>query len=289
MSKIDRVEKCYMEVLKRLPDEEGMKTYLELIEAGKSSYAIKRILRNSGEYERIIKYDSSKFDDFIESAKEKLLSKTITPALAKTKCAVIVEGRKLLCFQTVVNLTMYFLGPEWALQVVCTNENETFCRDVLCELKNVTFTIVSNMNNVKDYNVLLLSTTFWEDILIGIDNVLIFQTDSFLCRKGIDEFLDVHYIGARSLCDKVMNGGLSLRKRNKMIEILEANTPKLYENEDVFFSRLINTPPVNIQDSFSLEQRCYNNKLPLGVHKLWFYCPDKVIWIFEQTLENLSA
>lgn len=288
--KAERIAQVYLKVLKRLPDEGALATYSAVLDRGARDVRIERILKSSAEYKAMCSYDSSNFDIFIEKAEKLLRDITITPAAVNTKCAVIVEGRCVPCFGTIVKLTMHFLGPEWALHVVCTRDNVQYCRNATQTLPNVSFQLVDAMKDVRDYNNLLLSLRFWEEMLSGIDTVLIFQTDSFICKRGIESFLDVDYIGARSPCDKVMNGGLSLRRRAKMIELLKLNQPKLFENEDVFFSRLVQHSSQAKQDSFSLEQREHNGAaVSLGVHKLWFYCPDSASWVFERTLENLST
>ena len=101
--------------------------------------------------------------------------------------------------------------------------------------------------------------------------MLIFQSDSFLWQNGIEKFIDYNYIGARSPCGKIMNGGLSLRNVEWCRKQICTQSPLLYENEDVFFSRLLDEfPSPEIQDKFSVEQ-CKVDDVPLGVHKLWFY------------------
>ena len=277
------VKRAYMKILNRLPDENGLAAYSTI----KSRIKLEKILKNSKEYKMLTEYDSKQFDQFICKVASLLQSKLICASADVHKCAVIVEGREQKCFQTIVKLTMHLLGSEWGLIVVCTERNVKYCK-YLQDIDNVIFKYVENMEDVEDYNNLLLSSNFWEHSLEGTEQVLIFQTDAFVCQPGIEKFIGVDYIGARSLCNQVMNGGFSLRRRQAMVDILSKFKPKLFENEDVFFSRLVQSPSYEAQDAFSVEQRdC--KILPFGVHKLWFYCPEAASWVFDRVLENLST
>ena len=87
-----------------------------------------------------------------------------------------------------------------------------------------------------DYNRLLTSKRFWRNVP---DKVLIFQHDSMLLRKGIEEFLKWDFIGApiRNI-PGCMNGGLSLRSKKTMMDIIH-NFPyqgeSIHGNEDIYF------------------------------------------------------
>jgi len=117
----------------------------------------------------------------------------------------------------------------------------------------------STIKSISDYNTLLTSLDFWQDI--PFDKVLIFQHDSGLLRHGIDDFLQYDYIGAAwQFQDHGGNGGLSLRSKDTMIKILTnyKYLPHRHGNEDVFFSNHIekvggNLAPRNECMNFSVE------------------------------------
>lgn len=113
-----------------------------------------------------------------------------------------------------------------------------------------------------EYNLLLTSKGFWEQI--PFDKVLIFQHDSLLLRHGIEDFLQYDFVGAPIFHEHLpmpcMNGGLSLRSKSKMLEVIE-KIPydyNLHGNEDIYFCRGIekiggNLPTKEGAQSFSVE------------------------------------
>lgn len=133
---------------------------------------------------------------------------------------------------------------------------------------------------IKQYNQLLTSLRFWNKI--DEENVLIFQTDSCLCRHvdtfDFSPYLNYGYVGAPSTLAKPIpwqNGGFSLRKKSAMIRAIKTNKSHVTISyaEDKFFSvdkREITKPaPYELANMFSVEQ--YYNSNPLGIHKAWKY------------------
>jgi len=119
--------------------------------------------------------------------------------------------------------------------------------------------------SIQDYNNFVVSD-FWEGMP---DVVLIFQHDSGLLRSGIEDFLEWDYVGAPWAWQEWGgNGGLSLRKRDAMLEVIK-NFPYDGSNEDVWFCKGLKElglkiAPREVCDEFSVEA-CY--KLgTLGYH-----------------------
>jgi hypothetical protein len=73
------------------------------------------------------------------------------------------------------------------------------------------------------YNNLLKNINLYE--IIPTENFLIFQTDTLINPKYKDliyEFINYDYVGAPWIINnQVGNGGLSLRKKSKMIDIIK--------------------------------------------------------------------
>jgi hypothetical protein len=67
----------------------------------------------------------------------------------------------------------------------------------------------------------------------------------------------------------VGNGGLSLRRKSKMLEILNNKVKK--SNEDTYFSyyQPLNKPPTKLAQEFSIEGTFYEK--PFCIHKCWKY------------------
>ena len=117
---------------------------------------------------------------------------------------------------------------------------------------------------------MLLKKEFWNEL--QVEKVLIFQTDSILCKRGIEDFFKYDYIGAPSSDLNTMNGGISIRTTSKMIECLEKFTPEQYEEEDRFFTRTLKQidsvlPDFNDANMFSIEHIYHDD--PYAIHKAW--------------------
>jgi hypothetical protein len=168
--------------------------------------------------------------------------------------AVIVDTRPIS--REVIDRHLDYL-PGWELVgFIQPNSLEVF-REY-----NAKAFIASRINNGADYNRLLTTPSFWEKLL-KYDKVLIFQADSGLLRKGIDEFLDYDYVGAPwkanapwARADRAGgNGGLSIRSpKNSLNLLLKKPYNPSYGNEDVYFTHnLSNVAPYETCRKFSVE------------------------------------
>ena len=153
---------------------------------------------------------------------------------ANDRCAVIVEPRQHPFLEPVIRNVMHFLSGDWNLRIYCGADNESWLRDKLQDW-DVHYVNMGVTNlNVDLHNKLLMKRSFWHGI--KEETVLVFQTDSFMLRKGIEKYFDYDYIGAFTLnpyeqapLDPQMtgmtlgmfNGGFSLRNRSAMLECTE--------------------------------------------------------------------
>jgi hypothetical protein len=123
---------------------------------------------------------------------------------------------------------------------------------------------------INDYNNLLVSEDFYNNIPTEI--FLIFQTDTIICKENknlINNFLEYDYVGAPLKDHRIGNGGLSLRKKSKMIEKIK-KCKYNNQNEDLFFANnCYNIKKPTFEDSkyFSIESMI--NDKSFGVHKPW--------------------
>ena len=147
---------------------------------------------------------------------------------------------------------------------------------------------VTNLT-VREYSNMLTTVNFWEQI--SGTNILIFQTDSCLCRPFNNSDLllykDFGYIGAPSKLypSTWQNGGFSLRNRELMIQAIKDKKPNESTwPEDRYFSVVKShiTKPASYElaKNFSVEQ-FYSDK-PFGIHKAWVYLKPN-LW---QTLKE---
>lgn len=139
----------------------------------------------------------------------------------------------------------------------------------------------------KDYNELLTSYDFWRSV--QFDKVLIFQHDSGLLRKGIEEFLDYDFIGAPlyHIDFPCMNGGLSLRSVPAMIEAcMQLPWNPSLGNEDIYFCKLlkrlpnIKLPTKEVAQSFSVETI-------FGLGSLGYHAIDK--WHSKEIVNKIKT
>lgn len=217
--------------------------------------------------------------------------KHFSPKIYKSDyTAVIVEPRKHPHLEVVLKNVMYFLNEsnsdiKWGLKIYHGTENGNYVKNIVENWDNVELESigVSDLNGIL-YNNLLKTTNFWKSI--ESNNVLIFQTDSLLLKFGIDEFISYIYIGAPWIRFRegeiVGNGGLSFRKRDKMVEISEIYKDESISMEDIYFCKYLDhfdIAPYGVAKQFSVEDVQYDD--PLGLHQ-----PKIETELLEKILKN---
>ena len=226
------------------------------------------------------------------------------------KTAIIVEPRKHHALHFVLQNFFENLDDKWNFIILHGMDNIDYLNNIMEKLskyKSRTTLINLNKKNLTyhEYNELLYSNTFYD--YIPTETFLIFQTDSMILTKNkhkINDFLKYDYVGAPIGCNHlyndcrfnsniingiaydVGNGGLSLRKKSKMIEILKyidfAKNNDIDEMikfgklvpEDRFFSGNMTTEYVDIykpdvQEASNFAVQNYYNDAPFGIHRIW--------------------
>ena len=162
--------------------------------------------------------------------------------------------------------------------------------------------------SIDNYNKILMKSSFWKQL--PAKNVLLFQTDSLLIEPLDFLMFEYDYVGAPFCKEKYLstifpefsdfdqseiagtwitqvfnrehnipdgifqgNGGLSIRNRDIMMKICENEKPLKDENEDIYFSRLVNKystclAPLGISSRFSCECEYYKS---IGFHASYLY------------------
>ena len=210
--------------------------------------------------------------------------------------AVFIEFRILPNIEFIIRNAILKLGNAWSFTIVCGNVNMRYIKHMV---KNISMNIniihldYDNMTR-NEYSNYLMTSHFW-DLFKG-DKILIYQEDSLILQKNIMDFIDYDYIGAPfpqgtdDTPNGVGNGGLSLRTRRKMIEVIQkcpikkfkiGNSTKNYMDmvgmdnvpEDVYFSK-------NLQDykigkvadwdtAYQFSSESTFNPNSFGCHQLW--------------------
>jgi hypothetical protein len=91
-------------------------------------------------------------------------------------------------------------------------------------------------------------------------------------KELINDFLKYDYVGG-PVDDRVGDGGFSLRRKSKMMDILKTSTPKRSVSEDMVFSSSsqLKKPSVNEAARFCLQTDWSNQAF--GCHQPWKYFP----------------
>jgi len=196
--------------------------------------------------------------------------------------AIIIEPREHKALQLVLENFVENLSNNWNIILFHGNKNINYINDILNNsdilINNKKRITLKNLNvdnlTIKDYNNLLVSKEFYNNIPTEV--FLIFQTDSIICKSNkdlINDFINYDYIGAPWTDKTVGNGGLSLRKKSKMLEIIN-NCAYNNQAEDLYFTKACpnisrNIPSFEDAKRFSVET-VYNDT-SFGVHKPWNY------------------
>jgi hypothetical protein len=209
--------------------------------------------------------------------------------------AVIVEPRKHKALEFVLNNFMTNLNEDWNFVIFHGIDNKEYVKNIIdTKLQNhkhrITLVNIGLHNlTVAQYSMIFYDEEFYK--YIPTETFLVFQTDSVILKENkekINDFLKYDYVGAP--WPKTMgilgnmevgNGGLSLRKKSKMLELLKYKDDVAIENgiygkyiaEDQFFNgyhvkNIHVYKPIFIKaKEFSIE--AVFHKSPFGVHKPW--------------------
>ena len=165
--------------------------------------------------------------------------------------SVFLDFRCFPHIEFIIRNAIIKLGTGWSHTIICGNKNLAFMQE-LCKRGSTNIRLVQlnidNINDMEDYNKLLTSEAFWNRF-VG-EKILIHQEDSCIFKTNIKDFLHFDYIGAPWNVDKEWvqqsglkiaagNGGFSLRTRQLMIDIIRTYPRDPKDNEDVYFSRMI--------------------------------------------------
>jgi hypothetical protein len=217
--------------------------------------------------------------------------------------AVIIEPRKHKALEFVLTNFMTNLNSDWDFVIFHGTENQEFIEDIINTKLSEHIPRITMVNmGVKNLTREQYSLMFYDETMykyIPTEVFLIFQTDSMIFAKNkdkINDFLQYDYVGAPWPKDsgglhakaEVGNGGLSLRRKSKMLELLSHKDtfdknllgPNIeyyylgkYPVEDLYFcgyltpTVTVNKPDFNKAKEFSIE--AIINDEPFGVHQCW--------------------
>ena len=181
---------------------------------------------------------------FVVKTYDNVVSRTIRPAkaTAEGKIAVLVEPRLHSLLEYTVKQVMLTLGPDWALQLFVSDENEAYVRErfLVHSAGEGEHIVISNLNEFGLGNMAYAGNRIQSGFsaheqtynAIKAEYILWFQLDVVLRSSPKHEWLQYTYVGSEwhgcefpcdaHQCKHVCSGGnsgLSLRRRSKMQQV----------------------------------------------------------------------
>jgi hypothetical protein len=166
--------------------------------------------------------------------------------------AVMVEPREHPAVEFVVDNIVKNLPANWKVLILCITKNKEWMTNLIKnsakmsdeEKGRIEVRVIKINGNDAElldhnlYNTHMMTEEFLNEI--PTETFLVFQTDSMICKKGkdlLEKFMKYDYVGAPYDHGSWYfgNGGFSLRKKSKMLQIIQACKKDGYENQ--YFSK----------------------------------------------------
>ena len=193
--------------------------------------------------------------------------------------ALIIEPRKHAAMQFVLTNFYENLDERWNFLIYHGIENEDWMKELVNTFSegNKRRTEIRKLDFVNilphQYSAIMVNPAFIKSIPTEV--FLVFQTDTMISSVHKDliyNYMEYDYVGAPWPDGNVGNGGLSLRKRSKMLEIAEKAPYSPPYGEDLFFSFAMGIvdvykPSFEKAKEFSIET--IYNPISFGIHKAW--------------------
>jgi hypothetical protein len=218
--------------------------------------------------------------------------------------AIIIETRQHPALKFVLNNIIENLSNDWSIIIFHGTNNIDYVQSIVSELDQFRIKKIINLGvstlTAKTYSDIFKNINFYSNI--PTDIFLVFQTDSMILSENkqiINEFLGYDYVGSPwhpfaskyhmndENCKSVGNGGFSLRRKSKMVEIIKKKGYMGNNNEDIYFcfdipdSVKYNRPSFEKAKQFSIETIFYES--PFSIHNFWSYLmPEHINIMFNK-------
>lgn len=179
------------------------------------------------------------------------------PFLQGKKVATIIEDRALDNLMPIILHFASVLGPEWPI-VLFTSIDVNPISAAIRRLMNQDRLFIKQLPNSVHFSdhasvsAFLTKPWLWHQ-LAPADHVLLFQADSMICGnspQSIEDFLQYDLIGApidTTRFGEGYNGGLSLRNRNRILDIIYASN---FDNETHVDDNIVANVNVDFEDQW---------------------------------------
>jgi hypothetical protein len=206
----------------------------------------------------------------------------------RTKLAFLVETRPLPHLPALFAHMTNLVPPEWTFKFMGSPTAIAFMRSSLLisrleasgKLSIVPLPSNYTLSDRESISQMFTDPHLYKNILAPAENLLVFQPDSIFCANApttLNDFLEWDWIGApwSSTAKYGGNGGLSLRKVSKVLEVLEGERRTVGDGalEDLWLSSRLNglegarIPNATVSKTFSVESVW--DDMPLGYHIGW--------------------
>ena len=223
--------------------------------------------------------------------------------LYSKKEAVLIEFRRFPHIEFLIRNAINKLGSDWSFTIVCGNLNYKMMFSICNNISKNIKIVKTNYDNldIPKYNIFLKSLDFWN--LIEGEKILIYQEDSFIFGKNLDEYMSYDFIGApweKSILPiSVGNGGISLRTKQIMIDIInivnseDINKENEEISEDTFFSKhmqRLNIGKIADWDTaFDFSSETIYSENSFAGHQFWLSDPFWKTRMYNSIYEYISV
>lgn len=207
------------------------------------------------------------------------------------KTAIMIEPRKHRAMELVLRNMNTCLPPEWKIIVFVGDDNYDYTQNVVktisCNRVKIYNLHLPNLDAIT-YSKLLASKWFYSYIRTEI--FLIFQTDSLINENKkhyIQEYLEYDYVGAPWLDGHVGNGGFSIRKKSKMLSIIDNIPYKERVYEDKYFSNYKHLHKPTFEKAKRFVETVFHDDV-FVVHKCWAYMSEEQMIYLKNNVPHLQ-
>ncbi|KAL5320436.1 hypothetical protein ACEPPN_011240 [Leptodophora sp. 'Broadleaf-Isolate-01'] len=222
------------------------------------------------------------------------------------KLAFLVETRPLPHLPALFTHMMTIIPPEWTFKFMGSPVALAFMRasptiarfEASGKLQFLDIPSNYSLSNRETISQMFTDPHLYRDILAPAEHLLVWQPDSIFCANApttLNDFLQWDWIGApwSKTAEYGGNGGLSLRKVSRIMDVLGNKTRKNGDGalEDLWMVQRLHEldgnvmPGANISKTFSVES-VWDDR-PLGYHIGWLGVHHEQIWDDQSQVDHI--
>ncbi|KAH7364703.1 hypothetical protein BKA65DRAFT_473014 [Rhexocercosporidium sp. MPI-PUGE-AT-0058] len=222
------------------------------------------------------------------------------------KLAFLVETRPLPHLPALFTHMMTIVPPEWTFKFMGSPAALAFMRasptisrfEASGKLQFLDIPSNYSLSNRETISQMFTDPHLYRDILAPAEHLLVWQPDSIFCANApttLNDFLQWDWIGApwSKTATYGGNGGLSLRKVSKIMDVLREKTRGHGDGalEDLWMVQRLHEleesvmPGANISKTFSVESVW--DERPLGYHIGWLGVHHEQIWDDQSQVDHI--